>query len=170
MRRRRAVLTILIALLALPAVALAATTVTGARYEAPDGTIFRVTASKKLAHGAARFELKATAAGTTDVVTSADIRPANGKPLRVGSSLACDDPGVSVAYGTVAAAAKRVVATLVDGTKLRLSRTQPPAAWRYDGWFVAGIANSQSPVKRVDIYGRQGKHLSIAKFSSPEGC
>src|SRR3954447_23088226 len=133
MRHRRAVMTILIALLALPAAALAATTVTGARYEAPDGTIFRVTASKKLPGGAPRFDLKSTAGATTTVVTSADIKPANGKPLRVGSARACDAPAVSVAYGTVAAAAKRVTATLVDGTKLRLSRTTPPAAWRYDG-------------------------------------
>jgi hypothetical protein len=172
MPRPRHVLLALIvtALLAVPAVALAASTVTAASYEAPDGTIFRVVAGAKLTDGAARYELKATAAGTTKVVTSADIKPARTKPLRVGSSLACADPGVSTAYGTVAREAKRVVATLVDGTKLRLSRTEPPSAWKYDGWLVAGIANSHSPVARVDVFAKSGKRLSIAKFSSPEGC
>jgi hypothetical protein len=170
MRLRGTVLATLLALLVVPAVALAATTLTAARYEAPDGTVFRVTVGKALTHGKARYHLEVTADGSTDVVTTSDIAPAREKPLRVGSSLACDDPGVSVAYGTVARAAKRVVATLVDGTKLRLSRLDPPKRWRFDGYIVAGVANSQSPVERVDVTGKGGKRLSFAKFTAPEGC
>jgi hypothetical protein len=170
-RRRPALLAVLVTvLLAVPAVALAASTVTAARYEAPDGTVFRVVAGTKLSGGAARYELKVTAGGTTEVVTSNEIKPARTKPLRIGSSLACDDPGVSTAYGTVAREAKRVVATLVDGTKVPLSRSKPPAAWKFGGWVVAGIANSQSPVARVDTFAKSGKRLSIAKFSAPESC
>jgi hypothetical protein len=178
-RRLALVLALAAVLLAVPAVALAASRLTAARYGAPDGTIFKVTADRSpTAARLARFALRITPPvgatspyGAAEHVTTADLRRAGTNvPLRVGSALACADPGVSTAYGTVIRRAKRVTATLQDGTRLRLSRTEPPAAWGLHGWVVAGIANSHSPVVEVDASDTHGKRVAYAKFQNVSGC
>jgi hypothetical protein len=171
MQRSRTIpIALLVALLAVPAVALAATKVTLARYGAADGSVFKVRTSSTLSHGAASFALQQTSDGKTKTFTQTHVKPARNLVLRVGSALACGSPGVSVAYGSVSSNTKKVVATLVGGDKLRLSRSAAPKAWNFDGYAAAGIANSQLPVKRVDAYGADGKKLASAKFSSPQGC
>ena len=180
--RRLTVLPLALALLslALPAAATAATAasqVTAARYQAPDGTIFKVTADRALNEGRATFAMRITPAngaanpyGPGDLISDSQLKLAGKVPLRVGSGLACGDPGISVAYGTVARKARRVVARLRDGTKLRLTRSEPPAAWKLDGWVIAGIANSRSPVVHIDAYTAAGKRIAFATFPGVTGC
>ena len=176
--QRRILLLGVAVLLALPAIALAATSyVTALRYEAPDGTVFKVTADKKLASGEAAFDLRIypvdgtqSPYGDSDRVTGAQLKLAGKVPLRMGSGLACADPGISTAYGTVIRRAKRVTATLQNGKRLRLTRSEPPKAWGLHGWVVAGIANTHSPITEVDAYDKAGKRIAYAKFGNVKGC
>lgn len=163
--------------LAFPAAATAASHVTAARYQAPDGTIFKVTADRALSRGLATFAMRITPPdgaanpyGSGDLISDAQLKLAGKVPLRVGSGLACGDPGISAAYGTVARTAKRVTATLRNGKKLRLSRSEPPATWKFGGWVIAGIANSRSPIVHVDAYTAAGKRIAFATFPGVTGC
>ena len=169
-RSRTLLIALFAVLLAVPAVALAASKITLARYEAADGKVFKVRASSKLSHGAVTFTLQQTSNGKTRTLTETGLKPARNRALQVGSALGCGSPGVSTAYGTVTKNVKKVLATLVGGKQFRLSRSTPPTGWNFAGYAVAGIAKSQAPVKRVDVYGKDGKKLGTATFKSPQGC
>jgi hypothetical protein len=88
----------------------------------------------------------------------------------VGSALTCITPGATSVYGTVVRRARRVVARLEGGRRIRLARRRAPAAWDYGGWVVGGLVAVRRPVLDVSAYDAAGARIARARFDSPQGC
>jgi hypothetical protein len=183
-RRRAAIAFSAAALLGGPAAATAAADpLVVDRFTAGDGTAFTLTAGSALAGGKGA---KARAVFTVDAdapegstspyatqkgpVSRARLRLAGRQFVVVGSALACSAPGVTSVYGTVIRRAKRVVARLEGGRKVKLARKKAPTAWRFDGWVVGGLVGVRRPVLDVRAYDAAGARIARAVFDSPQGC
>jgi hypothetical protein len=161
------------AVLVVPAVASAEPLVL-AQKDAKDGTTFSVKAGDDLREGKAVFRTTTDDGGRGVAedrpVTTAPLKLAGRSLMVLGSGLACGSPGATSVYGTVVRAARRVVATFENGTRLRLYRRRAPEAWNFTGWVVGNVMTRRRAVEKVTSYDKRGERLAIARFTDAASC
>lgn len=180
-RQHASVAAVVVVVVGLSAVPAMADPLVAARHEAADGTVFTLTAGSSLTTvrpaNRATFNVDADAEDGArnpyppeGEVSTTRLRLAGQQYVVVGSSIACGRPGATAIYGTAVKKARRIVATLGNGRKVKLSRHKPPKGWKFRGWVIGAVVGVRQPVTKVAAFDKAGRRIARAEFENPQRC